>query len=89
MFKVDKRNSRASCEIYSKLTIKIPKLRRFGIVIVNFEHISHLVLLFLLLNLSSEMSAGTICTCYLRVVTEQLPNTSEWHFEIVLRKMIS
>ena len=33
------------CEICSKLTIKIPKQR--GVFIVNFEHISHLVLIFL------------------------------------------
>ena len=34
-----------SCEICSKLTIKTPKQhqwRRFGVFIVNFEHISHL-----------------------------------------------
>ena len=30
------------CEISSKLTIKTPKWRRFGVFIVNFEHISHL-----------------------------------------------
>ena len=33
------------CEIYSKSTIKTPKRRlwrRFGVFIVNFEHISHL-----------------------------------------------
>ena len=46
---------RTRCEICSKLTIKIPerrKWRRFGIFIVNFEHNSHLALVFLLLNLS-------------------------------------
>ena len=55
MFKVNNRNTRARCEICSKLTIKIPErcqLRRSGIFIVNFEHISHLVLVFLLLTLS-------------------------------------
>ena len=39
----------------SKVTIKIPERRqwrRSGIIIVNFEHILHLVLLFLLLTLS-------------------------------------
>ena len=39
-----------------KLTIKKPerrKWRRTGVFIVNFEHISHLVLVFLLLILSS------------------------------------
>ena len=43
------------CEIYSKLTIEIPERRhwrRSGIFIVNFEHISHLVLVFLLLTLN-------------------------------------
>ena len=43
------------CEIYSKLTIKIPERcqwGRSGVFIVNFEHISHLVLVFLLLTLS-------------------------------------
>ena len=39
-----------------KLTTKKPerrKWRRAGVFIVNFEHISHLVLVFLLLILSS------------------------------------
>ena len=54
MLKVNKRNTRTKCEICSKLTIKIPERRqwrRSGIFIVNFEHISHLVLVFLLLTL--------------------------------------
>ena len=45
----------ARCEICSKLTIKIPERRqwrRSGIFIVNFEHISHLALVFLLLTLN-------------------------------------
>ena len=33
-------------------------VRRSGIFIVNFEHISHLVLVFLLLTLSRLMPAG-------------------------------
>ena len=43
----------------SDLTIKTPErrqLRRSGVFIVNFEHISHLVLVFPLLTL--KMSAG-------------------------------
>ena len=44
LFKGNNRNTRKRCEICSKLTIKTP-------VIVNFEHISH-VLVFLLLTLS-------------------------------------
>ena len=42
-------------KICSKLTIKIPEQpqwRRSGIFIVNFEHVSHLVLVFLLLTLN-------------------------------------
>ena len=57
MFKVNNRNTRARCEICSKLTIKTPE-RRHGAFIVNFEHISHLVLVFLLLTLSRYMVIG-------------------------------
>ena len=49
------RNTRTRCEIRSKLTIKTTKRRqwgRSGVFIVNFEHISHLALVFLLLTLS-------------------------------------
>ena len=53
MFKV---TSRTRCKICSKLTIKTPERWRqrcrFGFFIVNFEHILHLVLVFLLLTLS-------------------------------------
>ena len=55
MFKVNNRNSRTRCETCSKLTIKTPERRhchRSDVFIVNFEHISYLVLVFLLLNLS-------------------------------------
>ena len=55
MFKINNRNTRTRCEICSKLTIKIPEqhqLRRSSLLIVNFEHISRLVLVFLLLTLS-------------------------------------
>ena len=55
LLKVNNRNIRARCEICSELTIKIPgrrQRRRFGIFIVNFELILHLVLVFLLLTLN-------------------------------------
>ena len=55
MFKVNKRNTRTECQIYSKLTIKTPGRRqwcRSGVFIVNFEYIPHLVLVFLLFTLS-------------------------------------
>ena len=50
MFKVNKRNTRTRCEIYSKLTIKTPE-RRHGAFIVNFGHTSQLGLVFLLVSL--------------------------------------
>ena len=43
LLKVNNRNTKTRCEICSKLTIK---------TLINFEHISNLVLLFLLLTLS-------------------------------------
>ena len=55
MFKITNRNTRTRREICLKLTITIPERRqwrRSGIFIVNFEHILHLALVFLLLTLS-------------------------------------
>ena len=45
LLKVSNRNTRTSCEICSRLTIKIPE-RRYRRFFVNFEHMSHLALLF-------------------------------------------
>ena len=61
MFKVNNRNTKTRCKICLKLTIKTPEWRqwrRSGVFIVNFKHISRLVLLFLSLTLSSLISAG-------------------------------
>ena len=55
MFKVNNSNTKVRCDICLKLTIKTPErryLRRSDVFIVNFEHISHLVLVFLLLTMS-------------------------------------
>ena len=55
LHKFNDRNTRTRCEICSKLTIKTPEQSywlRSGVFIFNFEHISHLVLVFLLLNLN-------------------------------------
>ena len=52
--KFNNKNTRTKCEICSKLTIKTPERRhwrRSGVFIINLEHISHLVLMFLLLTL--------------------------------------
>ena len=50
MFKVNNRNTRTRYEICSKLKAKTPE-GRGGVFIVNFEHISHIFLAFLLLTL--------------------------------------
>ena len=54
MFKVNNRNTRTRCEICSNLAMKTPERRQWrhsGIFIVNFEHISYLILVFVLLTL--------------------------------------
>ena len=54
MFKVNNRNAITRCENCSKLLINTPERRhwrRFGVFILNFEYISHLVLVFKLLTL--------------------------------------
>ena len=52
LLKINNRNTRTRCEICSKLTIKTSERCFCGVFIVNFEHISHLVLEFLFLTLS-------------------------------------
>ena len=60
LFKVKNKNTRKSREIRSKLTLETPKWRQrhcFLVLIVNFEYISHLCLLFVLLTVSRWMFA--------------------------------
>ena len=60
------------CEVCSKLTVKTPERcqwRLSGVIIVNFEHISHLVLVFLLLTLNMYLLAG-LCTFSLSLVSK-------------------
>ena len=55
LLKVNNKNTKTRCEICSKLTVNTPERchwRRSGVFIVNFEHISHLVLEILLLTLN-------------------------------------
>ena len=60
MLKVNKRITRRRYEICSKLTKKTPeRRRRSGVLIVNFEHISRLVLMCLLFE---GINAGWIST---------------------------
>ena len=68
LFKVSNGNTTTTCEICSKLTIKTPEWRywrRFGIFIVNFEQISHIVVVFSLLTLNKQMSAGKALSMYI------------------------
>ena len=61
LLKVNNRNTRTMCEICSKLTIKTPERRLASLTLltfVNFEHISHLALVFLLLTLNMQLPAG-------------------------------
>ena len=61
LLKVNNRNIRKRCEIYSKLIIETPKQRqwlRSVVLIVKFEHTSRLVLMFLLLTLNMLLPAG-------------------------------
>ena len=64
LLKVNTSNTRTRCKICSKLTIKTPERRqlanwrRSGVLIVNFEHILHLVLVLLVLTLSRQMPTG-------------------------------
>ena len=60
LFKVSNRSTRKRCEIFSNLTIKTPERRRSVVFIVNFENISHLFLVFLLLTLNKEMLAWLV-----------------------------
>ena len=76
MFKFINRNTRTRCEICSKLTIKIPEYQwhHSGILIVNFEHIQHLLLVFLLLTLNMWLPAG------LTLLKETAANMFSWDF---------
>ena len=55
MFKVNNRNTRASCKICSRLTKKTPKQHQWhcsSVFIVDLKHFSHFVLVFLLLTVN-------------------------------------
>ena len=61
LLKVNNRNTRNKTEICSELIIKTPERHYWclsGVFIVNFEHISYLVILFLLLTLSMSLPAA-------------------------------
>ena len=60
LLKFNNKNSRKMCEIFWKLTIKTTQRRQWrcsGVFIVNFKHILHLFVMFLLLTLSKQILA--------------------------------
>ena len=70
LFKVNKKHTRKMCEICSKLTIKTSERCqwRYSVSsIVNFEQISHFVLVFLLLILNKEMVAGELLHMHVKI----------------------
>ena len=89
LFKVNNRNTRKRCEIWSKLTIKTPERphwRRSGVFIVNFEHIWYLLLEFLLLNLSKLMLTGWLlhesANVFIRIVAQYKIGTYSWFWTL-------
>ena len=61
LLKANNRNTRTRCEICSKSTIKTwRQWRRSGVFIINFERISQLVPVFLLLTLNMQLPAGNV-----------------------------
>ena len=67
MFEVNNRDTKAKRKICSNLTIKTPKRRQWrcsGVFIVNFEHISQLVLVFPLLTLSKLICSANQLTVF-------------------------
>ena len=72
-------------KLCSKLTIKTPERGR--VFIVNFEHISHLFLVFLLLTLNRLMLAGIICSaetgfCHKRFSRDLVKFLEEIYFKL-------
>ena len=92
LFKVNKRNSGKGFEICSKLTIKTPErrhCRRSGVFIVKFENISHIFLVFLLLNLNKQMLAGTYAITFLVPKSIQEKLTMKKNFSSLIARHLA
>ena len=73
MLEVNNRNTR--CKICSKLIIKTPEIRHWrcsGVFIVNFEPISHLILVLLLLTLSRQTPTGKQIRSFQQICSDWL-----------------
>ena len=78
LFVVNNRNTRKWCDIRSKLMIKSPERRQWrlsGVFIVNFKHISHLFLEFLLLTMNKQILTGHVLLVILESCSE---NANQW-----------
>ena len=86
LLKVNDRNTETRCEICSKLTIKTTerRRRRSGVFTVNFEHISHLILVFLPLTLRTQNCR----LCYnpkhylLKIFKKYIPSFLYFHMKV-------
>ena len=80
------KKNRKKCEICSELIMKISERRqclRSGVFNVNLEHISHLFLVFLMLNLNKKMLAGW--SVKILLVTHVALSHANLYFEFILR----
>ena len=92
LFKVNKRNSGKGFEICSKLTTKTPERRHWrcsGVFIVKCEHISHIFLVFLLLNLKKKMLAGTYAITFLVPQSIQEKLTMKKNFSSLIARHLA
>ena len=87
LLKVNNINTRSSCEICLKLTVKTRERhhrRRSDVFTVNFEHISHLVIVFLLLTLML-LPTGRMIDLLIIFIAEDFDQAMS-HKEICFRK---
>ena len=78
VLQVNNRNNRTRCEICSKLTIKTPERHhwcRSGVFIGNFEHISHLVLVFSIVKFK-HVNTGWVAPCQIPMIQFYSKNSS-------------
>ena len=90
LLKFNNKNSRKMCEIFWKLTIKTTQRRQWrcsGVFIVNFKHILHLFVMFLLLTLSKQILAEyNVNSSYLAHSSQcyiSLPPENSWFSDVV------
>ena len=90
LLKFNNKNSRKMCEIFWKLTIKTTERRQWrcsGVFIVNFKHILHLFVVFLLLTLNKQILAEyNVNSSYLALSSQcyiSLPPENSWFSDVV------